>query len=129
MNRRARTILFLVLALASSGAGLEPARAASATPATPVSVLAVQQSHGFVTRPSRPTGYLVHVRGAAGTRYEVWLTPSGGAPSLFTYGEIPPGGSITTAMHVPGVGPNPHTEKVEVTSRSDARVQVTVRYD
>lgn len=129
MNRLARTFTLLALALAPTTVALDLGHAMSANPATPTQALRVRQSHGMVTRPANPTGWLVNVRGAPGTSYEVYLTSPGGAPDLFASGTIPSGGSWTQAVFLPGATPQPHTETVEVTSRATGRVAVLVEYD
>lgn len=129
MNRCARILVHSVLALASSLAVLPTGRAASTVPATPSRALVVHQSHGVATRPALPTGYTLTVRGVPGAEYEIWITPTGGAPGLFSHGTLPPGGALTIALHDPGSSPNPHTESVEVTSRSTARVAALLQYD
>lgn len=129
MNRCARLLVCSALALVSSLAILPTGRAASAVPASPARALVIHQSHGSATRPARPTGYTLTVRGVPGAEYEIWITPTGGTAALFSYGTLPAGGALTTALHVPGSTPNPHTESVEVTSRSTARIAALLLYD
>lgn len=129
MNRCARSLALLTLVLAPTTVALDFGHAMSANPATPAQALRVRQAHGTVTRPANPTGWLVNVRGAPGTRYEVYLTSAGGAPELFASGTLPSGGSWTQAVFLPGATPQPHTETVEVTSHATARVAVLVEYD
>lgn len=125
--RRSLLLAALLLAAPALGTRAHAAPLPTATLEIAPARLAVAQTHGHVSRPVKPVGYSLSVRGAPGTRFEVYTTATGGTPILAGAGTIPHGGSITMAVLGPGT-PSAPSEKVLVSSRATARIAVVLAY-
>ncbi|MCP3917299.1 MAG: hypothetical protein GY711_17270 [bacterium] len=117
----ALTLLAVVLTLpAGATTGRSP------MPSTAAQSPVVQYQHD-VAIPEQIFGVWVHVRGAPGTSYAIYVR-EGGTSVLVAQGIVPPGGSITTAFVMPHDPVRQTYTRGQVWSVADGRVGALVRF-